>query len=58
MQRLPDKGANIQDMIARLNVLIAQQESVDDAASQFENMALNAERAHRQRTAQCEIVDS
>ena len=52
MQRLPDKGAKIHAMIARLNVLIVQQEGVDDAASQFENMALNAERAHRQRTAQ------
>ena len=56
IRRLPDQGQKIQHMICRLRELIAQWDSVDNTvdttASQFEKMALGAERAQRQRTGQ------
>ena len=52
IRRLPDQGQKIQHMICRLRELIAQWESVDSTAGQFEKMALGAERAQRQRTGQ------
>ena len=52
IRRLPDQGRKIQHMMCRLRELIAQGDSVDTTAGQFERMALGAERAQRQRTGQ------
>ena len=47
LSNLPDKGAKINNLIARIEHALHEKENVDDASELFENLAIKAENSSR-----------